>query len=87
MRDLSHGIYPIDYTGQDSALSKKALGTQTSIMDTEITSTMADKFFSPSSPRISWDSCKVSLIKQGLADHEHFHGLLVTQLLHNGVTP
>lgn len=42
MRDLSHGIYSIDYTGQDSALSKKALGNQASIMDMEITSTMAD---------------------------------------------
>lgn len=48
--DLSHGIYTIDYTEQDSALSKKALGTQASIMDMEITSTMADMFSFPLIP-------------------------------------
>lgn len=50
MRDLSHGIYPIDYTGQDSALSKEALGTQASIIDMEITSIRADMFSFPLIP-------------------------------------
>lgn len=50
MRDLSPGIYPIDYTGQGSALSKEAPGTQASIMDMEITSTRADMFSFPLIP-------------------------------------
>ena len=46
MRDLSRGIYPIDYTGYNSALPKKAPETQVNIADLEITSTRADMSFS-----------------------------------------
>ena len=50
MRDLPHGIYPIDYTGYNSALSKMAPETQVIIVDSEIISTRADMFSFPLIP-------------------------------------